>query len=324
MDHFPSVGWLSFRAMPPFHRHLGVVALLKALRTRPHDPALRVREVALRLILRHPVPTLVGWTSFRIAGHTRLAAASIVSLALLSLQPLHRRTDRRQAILTTAQLLRQLVATIALPVLSVLASVRLLSLLQQLRNLRLETRRLFAHTTVAHRLPLARVRPDLRAVDRQLPQTRHTQPARQLNHLHEQRPELRQVKTTKLADRLMARIVARRQYPERHVVHQLPRDLPRRKHSRRVTVDQQLHHHPRLVRRTTATVTFVPTVETRQVQIVHHVAHMKRQVLLWKPLPKVRRQQQLLLRLISTKSCRHPLTSRLVKNRPTTFFGASF
>ena len=89
------------------------------------------------------------------------------------------------------------------------------------------------------------------------------------------------------------RKVARRQNPERNILFQLPRDPARREHPRRVGVEQHLHHHPRLIRRVATAVPLVPSVERRQIQTVHQIADMVRQVALGQPLPHVGRQQQL-------------------------------
>ena len=64
-----------------------------------------------------------------------------------------------------------------------------------------QTPLLLAHPTGAHRLALARVRPNLRPVYRQLPETQKPRLARQAHHLHEQPLELLQVPAAKLAQR---------------------------------------------------------------------------------------------------------------------------
>ena len=187
----------------------------------------------------------------------------------------------------------------------VLRLVNLVRLAQQRRDLALQPLFLFLHPVVAHRLALARVRSHLRPVDRQLPQPRQPQLLRQTDHLHEQRLEILQMPTPELAQRPMLRKTARRQHPEPHVLFQLPRDPPRREHPRRVPVEQHLHHHPRVIRRVATPVPLVRRVERRQVQTVHQIAHVVRQVTLGQPLPHIRRQQQRLLRQVGAECRRH-------------------
>ena len=153
------------------------------------------------------------------------------------------------------------------------------------------------------------VRSHLRPVYRQLPKARQTQLLRQTDHLHEQRLEIRQVPTPKLAQRPVLRKVPRRQHPERHVLFQLPRDPARREHPRRVGVEQHLHHHPRLIRRVATTVSLIQGVERRQVQTVHQVADVVRQMALGQPLPHVGRQQQRLIRRVGAECGRHQVLS---------------
>ena len=187
----------------------------------------------------------------------------------------------------------------------VLGLVNRIRLTQQRLDLAFQARFLFLHPVVAHRLVLARVRTHLRPVDRQLPQARQTQLLRQTHHLHEQRLEILQVPTPKLAQRPVLRKVPRRQHPERHVLFQPPRHPARREHTGRVRVEQNLHHHPGLIRRVAAAVSLVRRVKRGQIQIVHQIADVVRQVALGQPLPHVGRQQQRLVRRVGAECRRH-------------------
>ena len=60
--------------------------------------------------------------------------------------------------------------------------------------------------------------------------------------------------------------------------------------ARPIRVDQHLHHHPRIVGRVAPPVPFVRRVERPEIQGVHQVAHMVRQVPFRNPLPKILRQ----------------------------------
>ena len=71
-----------------------------------------------------------------------------------------------------------------------------------------------------------------------------------------------QVPAAKLAQRAVARKVPRPQHTERHVLLQLPRHRPRRKHPRRLPVEQHLDHHPRLIRGVATTVSLITARKT--------------------------------------------------------------
>ena len=263
-------------------------------------------KLFLRLLLRLPVFALVGLSAPRVALHSRLAAAGFVGLALPSLQTFLRRPDRRQTVLPPAQLLRQLVPSKILPEPRVLLRVHRTRPVQQRLDLRLQTTLLLKHPSVTHRLALGGVRPHLRPVDRQLAEVRHAGLRRQPHHFHEQPLEIPKMTPPKLADRPVTRKVPRRQNPERHIFLQLARQTPGRNHPRRVPVNQHLQHHPRLVRRLATAVALVGRVKHRQIQPVHQVTHMVRQMTSRQPIPHIRRQQQPLIRMVRAQSRRHP------------------
>ena len=296
------------------HRHLRVVALLESLVARLHDRAFRVREVALRFLVRLAIRPLVRPTALRVPILPRLPTPRVVRRPSRRFQTRLRFPDRRQTRFSPTQLRRQIVAPNLRAQARVLGLVNRIRLTQQRLDLAFQALFLCLHPVVAHRLALARVRAHLRPVDRQLPQARQTQLLRQTDHLHEQRLEILQVPTPKLAQRPVLRKVARRQHPETNVLFQLPSDPARREYPRRVGVEQHLHHHPRLIRRVATAVPLLQSVERRQIQTVHQIADMVRQVALGQPLPHVGRQQQRLVRHVGAECGRHrvlPSSARL-------------
>ena len=287
------------------HRRLRVVALLEPLTARLHDRALRVREVALRLLVRLAIRPLVRPTALRVPVLTLLPTPRGVRRPSRRFQTRLRFPDRRQTRFSPTQLRRQIVAPNLRAQARVLGLVNRIRLTQQRLDLAFQALFLCLHPVVAHRLALTRVRAHLRPVNRQLPQARQTQLLRQTDHLHEQRLEILQVPTPELAQRPVLRKVARRQHPERNVLFQLPSHPARREHPRRVGVEQHLHHHPRLIRRVATAVPLVQSVERPQIQTVHQIADMVRQVALRQPLPNVGRQQQRLVRHVGAECGRH-------------------
>ena len=94
----------------------------------------------------------------------------------------------------------------------------------------------------------------------------------------------------KLAQRPVLRKVARRQHPKRMSSSSFPAIFRDEKVPVPYACDQHLHHHPRIVGRVAPPVPFVRRVERPEIQGVHQVAHMVRQVPFRNPLPKILRQ----------------------------------
>ena len=176
------------------------------------------------------------------------------------------------------QLLRQLIPPKRLAKARVFRHIGVPSRAQKRCDLPLQPALLRDHTTIAHRLALARIRSNLRPIYRQRPEPRQTQLPRQTHHLHEQPLEVLKVPAAKRAQRPVARKVPCSQNPKRHILLQLPRNPPRRKYPRRVAVKQNLDHHPRLIRRVATTVPLIRSVKRRQIQGVHQVADVMRKM----------------------------------------------
>src|SRR4029077_18588286 len=80
-----------------------------------------------------------------------------------------------------------------------------------------------------------------------------------------------QMQLPKVRDRSEIRFVPRRQHSKTHILGQLLLDPARRKHSHTVAIQQQLGHHPQMVRRLTPVLLLVYTLDRTQIQLVHHV-----------------------------------------------------
>ena len=91
-SHSPSHPRRHHQLVLTVHRRLCVVALLEALVARLHDPAFRVREVALRLLVRLPIRPLVRPPSLRVPGLPRPPAPRVICRPLRRLQPRLRRS----------------------------------------------------------------------------------------------------------------------------------------------------------------------------------------------------------------------------------------
>src|SRR6516225_3129329 len=101
------------------------------------------------------------------------------------------------------------------------------------------------------------------------------------------------------------RLIARCQYPKSHVFHQALLHPARGKYSHAIAVHQDLHHHARVIGWLTPIFLLIHRLDRRKVQLVHHIRHTVNQVILRQPVPKARRQQQILLRKVGFVSLGH-------------------
>ena len=189
----------------------------------------------------------------------------------------------------------------ALAVQSVLLRIHRLGLSEQPGHLLLQLASLLLHPAVTHRLVLRRVRPNLRPVERHVPQPRQPSLSAQLQHLHEQLAQRRQVPLPELRDRVVIRMLIRRQNAECQRAIRRLLDLPRTRNPDAVAVQQQTRHHSRIIRRLPALRPVVRIVNRRQVQRRNHVLDKIHQIILRQPILHVRRQQEQLIRHIRTE-----------------------
>ena len=288
------------------HPNLNVVSLLKTLRYQVlHHPRIRISEVALTLRQRQDF-SLCGYLPFR----TPIALCAGFWLFLLStllrgggfrflLQFRFQGSNLSQSRFPITQLFRQLITPFAFAVQLILFFVYVLRLSQQARHFSRQLLLRILHPRVGERLVLRGVGFDLGAINRYLPQLHQPRALAQLQDLHEQPSQLLQVSLAKPGNAVVIRLLIAAQYPKRHIVVSGLLQLPRRHLSSAITVDQQLDHQRRMVRRPTATVAFFVHIQyPRKIKRLNHVADVKRQVLWSQPLPQIRRQQQLLIQVV--------------------------
>jgi hypothetical protein len=200
--------------------------------------------------------------------------------------------DLGQPALATCQLLGKLVGAPPLAVLGVFFGVDLLCTREQLDHLLLEALLGLAHPLVAHRLGLGGVGFDLGAIDGDVPELDQSRRLAELEHLHEQRAERRQMLLAERRHAVVVRVLIARQHPKRHVLVGRPLDRTRGRLADAVRVHQERHHHRRVETGSASIVLgLVHGVDGAQVQRRHHVQHEERQVALGKPFPHVRRQK---------------------------------
>ncbi len=107
------------------------------------------------------------------------------------------------------------------------------------------------HALVAHRLVFGRVRLDLGAVERDVPELHQAGLLGKLQHLHEQRGQRLEVPVAELRDRAEVRRVARHDHHEVRTLYRRLGDPARRVDAARIAVQKQRRHQPRVERRLT-------------------------------------------------------------------------
>src|SRR5215472_4859655 len=136
----------------------------------------------------------------------------------------------------------------------------------------------------------ARIGVDLGAVQRHRAHLQHPHLTPQHQHLDEQFRDLLQKPPPKRRDRVVVRMVIGRNEAKRYRIVGGALQLPARKHSCRVTVNQQPQQHRRMVRcRTRAA---IAADQCSQVQPINHFNHKPRQMPLRQPLIHRRGQQK--------------------------------
>jgi hypothetical protein len=75
----------------------------------------------------------------------------------------------------------------------------------------------------------------------------------------------------KIRDRSEIRFIPRRQHPEADIFHQLLLHLARGKYPCAVAVEQNLSHHPRMVRRLSSLFFLIHRFDRAQIQLIDHI-----------------------------------------------------
>ncbi len=203
-----------------------------------------------------------------------------------------RLADARKATLAPTKLLRQFVSAHPNTVARILARISCLRLAKQALDLLVQPALLAQHALVAHRLVLARIGLDLGAVNRHMAKLHQPRTPAQLQHLHEQPLNVLPVHLAKLVDSGEKRLRVGANHPKRHVLVAGTLDTPRGVHPGAVGVDQQRHHHRRVVRALPARVLALDgRLDGAEVQLRDHVQNEPCQMPLGQPLAQRRRQQ---------------------------------
>ena len=165
---------------------------------------------------------------------------------------------------------------------------------------------------VARRVP-ARVRVDLRAIDREHRDINQTRIGAEREHLAEQPGQRLLVTLAEARDRAVIGHLVRGDHPVADVLHAGPLNLSRRPAPARVRVNQKPDHHRRIVGRALMAIDAVGAIKRIQIHLLHRRQHEPREVVLRQPLHQRRRHQQHLLTITRQEVLGH---ARIVNNRP--------
>ena len=154
------------------------------------------------------------------------------------------------------------------------------------------------HPLVAHRLVFRRIRLDLGAVQRHMPELHQAGLLGKLQHLHEQSGQRFEMPSAELRDRAEVRRVASHDHHEVRALHRRSGDPARGIDAACITMQKQRRHHPRIKRRLSerarvtadnrAKIKIFPDQrydQPREVVLGHVVLHARRQKLCLIDLP---------------------------------------
>jgi hypothetical protein len=111
----------------------------------------------------------------------------------------------------------------------------------------------------------------------------------------------------------MVRLQVRRDHPKTDILHTRPLDLPRRPDPQRIRVQQQRHHHRRVIRRPTLTVRSIRPIKHVKVHLLDRAEHRPNKMILRQPIHQRRRQQERLTAITRHEVLTHP---GIVLDRP--------
>ena len=138
-------------------------------------------------------------------------------------------------------------------------------------------------TAAGDRFVLARVPLHLRPIQAHPPQPQRAQLRRHLQYLLEQPLQLAQKPLPEIRYRVMVRMLVSGYVPKRYRVIRRLLQLPARKHSRGIAVEQQCHHHDRMIRSPAAT-TAVPARYFSQIELLYYFHYKACHMLVRQPL----------------------------------------
>jgi hypothetical protein len=146
---------------------------------------------------------------------------------------------------------------------------------------------------------------DPRAIDRHHPTTHQPSLVAEHEYRSEQGSQRLLVAAYEPRDRRMVRNQIAGDHSVGNVLSAVTLDPPRGAHTGREPVQDQRHHHRRLIRRPAVTVSPIRAIEVTKIHVGHRADHKPRQMISRQPVPHVRRQQEPLILPAVNEVLRH-------------------
>jgi len=155
---------------------------------------------------------------------------------------------------------------------------------------------------VAHGLVFGGIGFDLGAVEGHVAQAQQARLLAQPQHLHKQARQCIEMNEAEITDPAVVRLLVAGEHAEGGILPAGPLDPARGGDADAVGVEQQHHHHPRLIGLDPTRIPrLVDRIDRREIQFGGHVQQEEHQMVRWQPLHRRGRQQQRLLRVPGTE-----------------------
>ncbi len=183
--------------------------------------------------------------------------------------------------------------------------IRRFRLGQQLPHFLPQRAFILLHARIAHRFVLGGIGFHFRAIERHAAELYGTRFQRQSQRLLKKPLQRLVMNLAEIRNGTEVGLVVCRQNAERHVLDKPLLNLPRRENPDAVCVNQDLRHHPRVIRRLAAIFLFVERYDVPKIHFIDDIAHKVDQVVFRKPVLQAWRQQKQLVWTVGSESFCH-------------------
>jgi hypothetical protein len=254
-----------------YHLALGIHCRLTPLTlhiplpgTIPHDPGLRVGQVPLGKTRRH-IPR---------ASSSAHALPPLIRLSpCLILLRTHGRTDPHHPRPLQPMLRGQLIAALTSTLAHILPRIHSFPLPKQPLHLTRPLTLIPLHPPAAHPHDIANTRPYPPPLQPHISQLNRSPPPAHPQHSYTHPGRSRILSPPELGKPLPLNTSTSRHHPERHPNLPLTHHLARPRHAAGAGIEQEPHQHPTVVSRLTPAPPLTTPHHSRQVQLIHHLAH---------------------------------------------------
>lgn len=155
---------------------------------------------------------------------------------------------------------------------------------------------------MAHGLVFGGIGLDFGAIQSHVAQAHQARLLTQPQHLHKQVCQRIEMNEAEITDPSVVGLLVAGEHPEGRILPAGPLDPPGRGDADAVGVEQQHHHHPRLIGLVPAGISrLTHRIDGREIQLGGHVQQEEHQMVRRQPLHRRGRQQQRLLRVLGAE-----------------------